>query len=102
MFFVSHPTHTKINIYLVSNDTIGEKMGIVEIKDNEKIKADRILGHAIEHLNLFKQAYMEGDLNTADFLIQIVITDLTNIAQFVRQQLEYKKKGGLVGFPGKQ
>lgn len=54
----------------------------------------RLYEHAKKHVELLANALNSEEYDTADFLAQVIILDLTKLREIVNTQLRFSKKGG--------
>ena len=52
----------------------------------------RLYEHAVKHVSLLKNALEGEEYDTADFLAQVIILDLTKLREIVNTQLRFSKK----------
>ena len=57
-----------------------------------KTYIDRLVAHAEKHFNLLKDALSKEEYETADFMAQIVVLDLTKLREVINARLIFSKK----------
>jgi hypothetical protein len=52
----------------------------------------RLYSHAAKHMNMLSEALTNEEYDTADFLAQVIILDLTKLREMINTQLRFSKK----------
>jgi len=62
------------------------------VPEDFKTYINRLIAHAEKHFNLLKDALSMEEYETADFMAQIVVLDLTKLREVINARLIFSKK----------
>jgi hypothetical protein len=62
------------------------------VPEDFKTYVARLYEHAAKHMSLLKNALEGEEYDTADFLAQVIILDLTKLREIVNTQLRFSKR----------
>ena len=63
-----------------------------EIRDSERIAAERALGFVKKHVELLDRAFHENDLHTCDMLLTLINQAITKIHQYIRMRINLSRR----------